>query len=384
MKTRTTHTEYAHAKVNLCLAVQHPPINGYHKLDSVFQELSLCDILRFEFVKRDGDECAREDTGETGKGKGCEREGTGGEDGVGGACEGTSGVDDCKTDGGVFWQHGTTAAGTHITLNCAGIGETPIEKNLIFKAIDLMERAHGKALCDFLDCGNDEDCNEDGEDTSTNCRELELRIDVEKHIPAGGGLGGGSSDAAACIRAFSKFAKLNILCEKNLEVARGLGADVAFFLYGGCALMTERGDVLVKKLPSFPLKIVLMGSCGHCNTGEVYSRFDNAPLPAADAQGLADAIESYESADSSPIAKSLAAYFLANQCANNLQEAAFETLPILRERISAACEHEAVLNALVTGSGATSYAICANDEHAQEFAKYAKSFCDWVEVVDAL
>ena len=383
MKTRTTHTEYAHAKVNLCLAVQYPPVDGYHKLDSIFQELSLCDILRFEFTECDGGECAgkvrvNEDAGETGKGKDCEHEGTGCEDGdggVGSACE----VADSETDDGAFWQHASTAAGTHVALNCAGIGETPIEKNLIFKAIDLMERAHGKALCDFLDCGN-----EDGEDISVNCRELELRIDVEKHIPAGGGLGGGSSDAAACIRAFSKFAKLDILCEKNLEVARGLGADVAFFLYGGCALMNNRGDVLVKRLPSFPLKIVLMGSCGHCNTGEVYSRFDSSPLPAADAQSLADAIESYESADSSPIAKSLAAYFLANQCANNLQEAAFETLPILRERISAACEHEAVLNALVTGSGATSYAICANAELAQEFAKDAKDFCDWVEVVDTL
>jgi 4-diphosphocytidyl-2-C-methyl-D-erythritol kinase len=69
-----------------------------------------------------------------------------------------------------------------------------------------------------------------------------VRITLRKRIPAGRGLGGGSSDAAAALAGLLRLTKRRIAPERLLEMAAGLGADVPFFLFGGRALGTSRGD----------------------------------------------------------------------------------------------------------------------------------------------
>jgi 4-diphosphocytidyl-2-C-methyl-D-erythritol kinase len=69
-----------------------------------------------------------------------------------------------------------------------------------------------------------------------------IRITLKKRIPAGRGLGGGSSDAAAALAGLLRLTKGQIASERLLEIAAGLGADVPFFLFGGRALGTSRGD----------------------------------------------------------------------------------------------------------------------------------------------
>ncbi len=69
-----------------------------------------------------------------------------------------------------------------------------------------------------------------------------LRITLQKRIPAGRGLGGGSSDAAAALAGLLRLTKRRIAGERLLSIAAGLGADVPFFLFGGRALGTSRGD----------------------------------------------------------------------------------------------------------------------------------------------
>jgi len=73
-----------------------------------------------------------------------------------------------------------------------------------------------------------------------------VAIHLQKRIPAGGGLGGGSSDAAATLVALSKMFSLNAPLP---ELALRLGSDVPFFLVGGTAYATGRGEVLTP-LPS--------------------------------------------------------------------------------------------------------------------------------------
>ena len=200
-----------------------------------------------------------------------------------------------------------------------------------------------------------------------------LKIEVEKHIPAGGGLGGGSADAAAALRAFCRLHNLNPLGEKVLRVARGLGADVAFFLYGGAALMGGRGDELVRCLPEFSLPLVLMGDGIGNSTPDVYRAFDANPPAAPDAYALAAAMED---PTSSP-------RLLASLCANNLEPAALEVGPQIRSRLELARTSPDVLRALVTGSGSTSYAVCPDLLAAQRFAREVASSCAWVEVARA-
>ncbi len=73
-------------------------------------------------------------------------------------------------------------------------------------------------------------------------KELALGMELKKKIPAGGGLGGGSSDAAALLRYLGET--FHIEREALFEVACSIGSDVPFFLRGGTAIGTGRGEVL--------------------------------------------------------------------------------------------------------------------------------------------
>jgi len=76
-------------------------------------------------------------------------------------------------------------------------------------------------------------------------------IEVDKRIPLVSGLGGDSSDAAATLRGLNKLWELDLSQEKLLELAMQLGSDVSFFLYGGTALVSGRGEI-VTPLPPLP------------------------------------------------------------------------------------------------------------------------------------
>ena len=83
-------------------------------------------------------------------------------------------------------------------------------------------------------------------------------IEVNKRIPWLSGLGGDSSDAAAILRGLNKLWGLGLSLKELFELASQLSSDVAFFLYGGTALVRGRGE-LVTPLPPFPhMWVVLM------------------------------------------------------------------------------------------------------------------------------
>ena len=83
------------------------------------------------------------------------------------------------------------------------------------------------------------------------------RIEIGKRIPLVSGLGGDSSDAAATLRGLNELWELGLSREKLLELAVQLGSDVAFFLYGGTALVEGRGEV-VTPLPPLPHMWVIL------------------------------------------------------------------------------------------------------------------------------
>jgi len=72
-----------------------------------------------------------------------------------------------------------------------------------------------------------------------------VTVRVEKNIPMQAGLGGGSSNAAAALRAFCRLWKVKATAEELQHAAASLGADVPYFLHGGTALGFHRGDMLV-------------------------------------------------------------------------------------------------------------------------------------------
>ena len=84
-----------------------------------------------------------------------------------------------------------------------------------------------------------------------------VTIEVSNHIPLVSGLAGDSSDAAATLRGLNKLWGLDLSQEKLLELATQLGSDVAFFLYGGTALVEGRGE-MVTPLPPLPHRWVVL------------------------------------------------------------------------------------------------------------------------------
>jgi 4-diphosphocytidyl-2-C-methyl-D-erythritol kinase len=106
-------------------------------------------------------------------------------------------------------------------------------------------------------------------------RPPEIFIDLRKRIPAGAGLGGGSSDAAAVLRGLN-FLYENTFTDAGLwEMARRLGADVPFFLRGGRALCTGIGDIITP-LPDFAQgAFVLVKPPFSLSTGMIYALWDD-------------------------------------------------------------------------------------------------------------
>ena len=99
-----------------------------------------------------------------------------------------------------------------------------------------------------------------------------LSIELNKNIPTGAGLGGGSSDAAAVFhlaRFLGKISKLRT--EKNFEIAAALGADVPFFLTGGTALGEGIGEEITS-LPEQKAEVLLAVPDYSIDTEWAYSR----------------------------------------------------------------------------------------------------------------
>jgi len=93
-----------------------------------------------------------------------------------------------------------------------------------------------------------------------------LEIKLKKVIPMGGGLGGGSSDAAATLLALAGLCRRKAPMEVLQRLAASLGSDVPFFLYGGCALGLGRGEELYPLPDPKPLPVLILAPPVHIST----------------------------------------------------------------------------------------------------------------------
>lgn len=106
-----------------------------------------------------------------------------------------------------------------------------------------------------------------------------VHLDLEKHIPSGAGLGGGSSDAAAVLRALR--ARFDLDPERIDTVAAALGSDVPVCVRGGVNRMEGRGEVLTPLDAGPPLDLVIAVPAFGCSTPAVYRAYDSLGGPTA-------------------------------------------------------------------------------------------------------
>jgi 4-diphosphocytidyl-2-C-methyl-D-erythritol kinase len=107
------------------------------------------------------------------------------------------------------------------------------------------------------------------------------RITLEKSIPVGGGLGGGSSDAAATLKVLSKLWQIDIGTDGLVRLAKALGADIPFFLQGGTAYATGIGDRLQPVTWNFDGWIVVFNPGWEISTSWAYREWDLSGQPSS-------------------------------------------------------------------------------------------------------
>ncbi len=100
-----------------------------------------------------------------------------------------------------------------------------------------------------------------------------FRVFIDKRIPSGGGMGGGSSNAGAILLFLEKF--FEIKARKKIEnIASSIGSDIPAFLYGGTVMGLERGD-RVTRIKDFPASdFIAIFPKKHYSTAKMYSLFD--------------------------------------------------------------------------------------------------------------
>lgn len=116
-------------------------------------------------------------------------------------------------------------------------------------------------------------------------------ISIKKNIPAPAGLGGGSADAAAVLLALNKLYNAQITDARLEEIALKLGADVPFFIKGGCRRAEGIGEVLSDLVPLDKGFILLAIAEQKPSTGEMYRIIDGKPYEECSTDAVITAIE---------------------------------------------------------------------------------------------
>lgn len=167
-----------------------------------------------------------------------------------------------------------------------------------------------------------------------------IEMVLNKVIPAEAGLGGGSSNAAAALVGAATLWGIGVEDERVQEVASRLGADVSFFLKGGCARLSGKGDVFEAQLEPRSGFVLLIRPDAGVSTGKAYAAFDDAPvLPGA---------EYLSSLAGLNAAADVSLY-------NNLEKAACSVTPVVAEVLEWGRAAAGEENVVLCGSGS---AVC--------------------------
>lgn len=118
------------------------------------------------------------------------------------------------------------------------------QQNLVYRAAEILRREHAP--------------------------ERGAHITLTKHIPHGAGLGGGSSDAANALVALNRLWNLNLGNDRLRELVSHVGSDCAFFIEGGTAICTGRGEVVEPIRDIVGIDLVVLYPNEVCPTGPVY------------------------------------------------------------------------------------------------------------------
>ncbi len=181
---------------------------------------------------------------------------------------------------------------------------------------------------------------------------------ADQCIPAAAGLGGASSNAAAALAAANVAWKLHWPLDRLAETAAEIGSDAPFFLYGGAAVVSGRGERIepINALP--PWRLVVVKPAVGLSTAEVYRQCkpaDHDPRGVRLLQPLRNALEDQRLDQA------------ASSLWNRLQETAEELAPAVGETVHL-LQRAGAAGCLMSGSGSSVFGLCRNTKHARRVA----------------
>ena len=192
------------------------------------------------------------------------------------------------------------------------------------------------------------------------------RIEIEKRIPVGAGMGGGSADAAAVLRAMNKLFEHRLSGERLLEISGDVGSDVPFCVMGGTALAEGRGERLTPLPPLPECALVILKPEFAISTPELFKKLDM--------------LRTHHHPDTAGIIAALNAGELLPVCRRMFN--VFEGVDDRRMReeteLKNALLDEGALGAVMTGTGSAVFGIFAGENDAARAAEKLKKktpFC---------
>lgn len=192
-----------------------------------------------------------------------------------------------------------------------------------------------------------------------------IEMVLNKVIPAEAGLGGGSSNAAAALVGAATLWGVGVEDERVQEVASRLGADVSFFLKGGCARLSGKGDVFEAQLEPRSGFVLLVRPDAGVSTGKAYAAFDEDPvLPSSEYLSSIAALDA---------AADVSLY-------NNLEKAACSVTPVVAQVLEWGRAAAGEENVVLCGSGSAVCCIFGSYQAACEASVEARKHEWWTRV----
>lgn len=192
-----------------------------------------------------------------------------------------------------------------------------------------------------------------------------IEMILNKVIPAEAGLGGGSSNAAAALVGAATLWGVGVEDERLQEVASRLGADVSFFLKGGCARLSGKGDVFEAQLEPRSGFVLLVRPDAGVSTGKAYAAFDEDPvLPSSEYLSSIAALDA---------AADVSLY-------NNLEKAACSVTPVVAQVLEWGRAAAGEENVVLCGSGSAVCCIFDSYQAACEASVEARKHEWWTRV----
>jgi 4-diphosphocytidyl-2-C-methyl-D-erythritol kinase len=185
------------------------------------------------------------------------------------------------------------------------------------------------------------------------------KVHLQKRIPMGGGLGGGSSNGAIALLGFNKLWNLNLPIDRLATLAEKLGSDVPFFLHGPSSVCSGRGQI-VKPIarPAARMALLIFPKLS-MPTPAVYRRFDEMKLGSQAAITEEPDWESW---------RHMPAERLMGVLVNDLESPAFSLKPELG-RLRGEIENTLGRTVRMSGSGSTLFTLTDTRQEAEEAAR---------------